>query len=266
MPHYQAISRERHANRRWQPSSNYAFAAREALVPLVAAELPKAMMSLPIAFTEQDGAYLPAAVLSLLPGKDLFVAQSGSWAGDYIPSAFRAYPFRLATAGDGQQLLCIDEDSGLVSDGSDGERFFADDGRPSPAILNVLNFLTQIEQNRVATTAACAALQKHQLIRPWPVTLKTDAGEQQIAGLFQLDEAALLRLPADALFELVQAGALPVAYCQALSMQHLPLLGQLIGAHAHAAEQALAIAQGAPDGEPDFEFFNRDGTFNFGNL
>ena len=59
MPHYQAISRERHANLRWRPSSNYAFAAHEALVPLVAAELPKAMMSLPIAFTEQDGAYLP---------------------------------------------------------------------------------------------------------------------------------------------------------------------------------------------------------------
>lgn len=264
MPHYQAISRERHANRCWRPSSNYAFAAREALVPLVAAELPKAMMSLPIAFTEQGGAYLPAAVLSLLPGKDLFVAQSGSWAGDYIPSAFRAYPFRLATTGDGQQLLCIDDDSGLVGD--DGERFFSDDGRPTPAIVNVLNFLTQIEQNRVATAAACAALQKHQLIRPWAITLKTDAGEQQIAGLFQIDEAALLRLPGDALAELAQAGSLSIAYCQALSMQHLPLLGQLIDAHAQAAEQALAIAQSAPDGEPDFEFFNRDGTFNFGNL
>lgn len=266
MPHYQAISRERHANRRWRPSSNYAFAAREAIAVLVAAELPKAMMSLPIAFTPQDGGYLPAAVLSLLPGKDLFVAQSGSWAGDYIPSAFRAYPFRLATTDEGQRLLCIDESSGLVGDGSDGERFFADDGRPTLAILNIITFLIQIEQNRVATATACAALQKHRLIRPWPITLRTEAGEQQVGGLFQIDEAALLGLPGDALAELALAGALPVAYCQLLSMTHLPLLGQLIEAHAHAAEQARAIVLGAADGEPDFEFFNRDGAFNFGKL
>lgn len=264
MPHYQAITHERHANRRWRPSSNYAFAAREAIVPLVAAELPKAMMSLPIAFTEQNGGYLPAAVLSLLPGRDLFVAQSGSWAGDYIPSAFRAYPFRLATTGEGHRLLCIDESSGLVGDGSDGERFFADDGRPTPAILNIITFLTRIEQSRVATATACAALQKYRLIRPWLITLKTDVGEQQVAGLFQIDEAALQSLPGDALAELARAGALPVAYCQLLSMPHLPLLGQLIDAHAQAAEQALAIAQGVAHGEPDFDFFNRDGAFNFG--
>ena len=261
MPNYQFITRERHASLRWRPASNYTFAAREALAPLVAAELPKAMMSLPIAFTEQGGGYMPAAVLSLLPGKDLFVAQSGCWAGDYMPSAFRAYPFRLATTTDGQQLLCIDEDSGLLCDGdsSDGQDFFNDDGQPTPAILAILNFLTQIEKNRVATATACAALQKYHLIRPWPITLKTETGEQQVAGLLQIDEAALQRLPGDAWVELAQVGALPVAYCQALSMQHLPLLGQLIDAHAQAAERELA------SGEPDFGFFNRDGTFNFGD-
>lgn len=75
MSNFHVISRERHGQMRWRRSSDYAFAAQEATVPLVAAELPKAVMSLPIAFTEQAGSYFPAAILSLLAGKNLFVSR-----------------------------------------------------------------------------------------------------------------------------------------------------------------------------------------------
>ena len=267
MPNFQAITRARHANQRWQRVSNYGFAAQDAVAPLVAAELPKAVMSQPIAFIEQAAGFVPAAVLSLMPGKDLYVAKSGCWTGDYIPAAFRSYPFRLANTDDGQQVLCIDEDSGLVSNSPEGERFFNEDGQPAQAILDILNFLTQVERSRVVTAAACAALQKHALIRPWTITLKTETGEQQIAGLFQIDEAALNQLSAEALHEVSQAGALPIAYCQLLSMQHLPLLGQLIDAHAKAEQaQALSLQHLAPGGDLDLEFFNQGGTFNFSKL
>ena len=267
MPTYHAISRERHASLRWQRNPDYAFVAHEAIAPLVAAELPKAMMSLPIAFTEQSGGYVPSAILSLLPGKDLYVTKSGCWSGDYIPAAFRSYPFRLANTDDGQQALCIDDDSGLVSNGPEGERFFNEDGQPAQAVLDILSFLTQIEQSRVATTVACAALQKHALIRPWAITLKTETGEQQIEGLFQIDEAALNQLSAEALLEVRNAGALPIAYCQLLSMQHLPMLGQLIDAHAKAEQAQVQPPEHlAPGGNFDLEFLNKGGTFNFSGL
>ena len=263
MSNFHVISRERHGQMRWRRSSDYAFAAQEATVPLVAAELPKAVMSLPIAFTEQAGSYFPAAILSLLAGKNLFVSQNGCWAGDYIPAALRAYPFRLATTEDSRQVLCINEDSGLVTDSPEGEHFFTEDGKPAQAVLDILNFLNQVEQNRLRTAAACVALQKHGLIQPWPITLKTESGEQSVTGLFRIDEAALNRLSAEALFELTQSGALPVVYCQLLSMQHLPLLGQLIEAH---AKSATALQHLAPGGELDLEFLNDGGTFNFSNL
>ena len=266
MPNLHVISRERHAALRWKRYSNYTFAAADSVVPLVAAELPKALMSLPIAFIEQGEAYVPAAVLGLQPGNNVFVTADWRWVGQYIPSAFRSYPFRLAQTEDGQQVLCVDEDSGLVSEQPAGELFFADDGQPTQAVLDVLGFLTQIERSRVATAAACAALKKHGLIRPWAITLKTENGEQQITGLFQVDEAALNLLPGDALLELRQAGALPIAYCQLLSMQHLPLLGQLIEAQTKASAQALALSQLAPNGELDLEFFNNGGTINFSGL
>ena len=266
MPNFHAISRERHASKHWNRYTNYRFAAADSVVPLVAAELPKAVMSLPIAFIAQGDGYVPAAVVGLQPGNNVFVAPDWRWAGQYIPAAFRSYPFHLLLSEGGQQVLCIDEDSALVTDGASGEAFFADDGQPAQAILDILGFLTQIEQSRAATAAACAALQKHDLIRPWAITLKTDTGEQQIAGLFQIDEAALNQLPDDALLEVRDVGALPIAYCQLLSMQHLPLVGQLIEAQAKASAQAQSLQHLAPGGDLDLEFFNEGGTFNFSKL
>ncbi len=257
MPNYHAITLERHASRRWLRSSGYAFAAQEAVIPLVAIELPRAMLSLPIAFTPQAEAYLPAAILSLQPGTNLFVGQGGDWADVYIPSALRSYPFRLAHTEAGQSVLCIDEDSGTVRDGPEGNRFFDDNGQPAKVTLDVLNYLKRIEQSHLATTVACAALHKHQLIQPWPVTTQTEAGEKPVAGLFRIDEAALNNLSGEALRELAQSGALVVAYCQMLSMQHLPMLKRKAEAHAKAARSLTANAT------PDAAFFSQNGTISF---
>ena len=260
MPNYQAVSRERHAQQRWQRPVNSAHARQDDVVPLTAVELPKAMMSLPLAFIEQTGAYVPAAVLSLLPGKDLFVTASGSWVGEYIPAAFRSYPFRLATTPDGQKVLCVDDENVKATAGSAGQAFFNEDGSLAKAVQEILNFLKQGEINRQRTAAACAVLQKHQLIRPWLINLKTDTSEQAINGLFQIDETALNQLPADALLEIRNAGALPIAYCQLLSMQHLPTLSQMAEAHAKA-EQHLAA-----NGTPDQMFFKKNETISFAGL
>ena len=260
MPNYQPVTHERHASRRWLRTNGYAFAAQEAIVPLVALELPRAILSLPIAFIPQGERYVPAAVLSLQPGKNLFVSQSGSWAGEYIPSPFRAYPFMVAQTESGQQLMCIDEDSGTLRDAPEGNRFFEDDGQPAKVTLDLLNFLKGIEQSCLSTVAACAALQKHGLIQPWPLTVKTETGAKQVTGLFQIDEAALNKLSGEALQDLAQTGALVIAYCQLLSMQHLSMLGQMAEAHAKA-EQSLAA-----NGMPGLDFFNKNETISFAGL
>lgn len=259
MPNYHAVTLERHASQRWLRTSGYAFAAQEAVVPLVAIELPRAMLSLPIAFTPQTNGYLPTAILGLQPGKNLFLAQNGEWTvGYYIPSALRSYPFRLARTETGQLVLCIDEDSDTVCDGPGGNRFFDDNGQAAIATRDVLNHLKRMEQSHQAAIAACAALQKHQLIKPWPVSTKTEADEKPVTGLFQIDEEALNKLPGAALQELAQCGALVVAYCQLLSMQHLPKLKQM--AEAAAARDALALTA---NGVPNAEFFSQNGTISF---
>jgi len=266
MPHYFPITRERHSQKYWLRPSSYAFAATSSVVQLVGAELPKLATVMPIAFVEQPSGFVPAAVLGLQPGKNLFVAPDGRWIGSYIPVAFRSHPFRLTEAEAGQQALCIDEESGLLSDGPTGERFFTEAGEASQATLDVLSFLTQSERNRLVTAAACAVMQKHKLFCPWPITLKAGDAERALRGLFQVDEVALNQLSAEALFEVRQAGALPMAYCQLLAMQHLPLLGRLSDAHGKAAKQAGALPTQAAVSGLDDALFTRNETISFAGL
>lgn len=269
MPNFQVISKASHSSKRWLRYTSYAFAMKEAVIPLTLAELSKAAISLPIGFIAQGESFLPAGVMSIQPEKNLFVATDGRWIQSYIPAACRSYPFRLANTTEGQQVLCIDEDSGLVTEGLEGEHFFDEEGKPTKAVQDILNFLTQIEQSRQATAAACTVLAKYKLIQTWPVAVKTDAGEQIIEGLYRIDEAALNKLPAEALLEVRNAGALLIAYCQLLSMQHLPVLGQLAEAHAKATaalEAAKANQSIVQKGELNMEFLNNEGTLNFGGF
>ena len=62
MPKYQAITKTDFANLRWKRYESYHFAALDAVAPLVVQELPKACMTLPIAFIQQGEAFVPAAV------------------------------------------------------------------------------------------------------------------------------------------------------------------------------------------------------------
>lgn len=234
-------------------------------MPLTLAELPKAIQSVPIGLIEQaGGGFLPVALLSLQPNKNLFVTADGRWIQAYIPASCRAYPFILAKTKDGQQVLCIDEDSGLVVDGTDGEAFFQEDGQVAPTLQEVLNFLHQTEQSRNATAAACALLKQYDLISPWPITVKADGEDKMISGIFQINEAALNKLSADELAKIRDSGALVLAYCQMLSMQHLPVLGQLADAHAKAAAQAAATATSVTKkGEMNLEFLKKNTSIDF---
>ena len=124
--------------------------------------------------------------------------------------------------------------------------------------------------SRLATQRICAVLQEHQLIQPWPIRLNQDSGSaggsqgRNIEGLFRIDEAALNKLDAAALYAVQQAGGLPLIYCQLLSMQHLPSLGQLADAH-HEAEQHAALPK-TEAGEIDLTFLADDTTISFEDL
>lgn len=262
MTHIHVVAKARHAHKRWQRYTSYAHTAADAVAHLVLPELSRACMAMPIGFMATKGGLAPVAIQGLEPGKNLFVAHDGQWLADYIPAAYRSYPFVLGATEDGKPVLCVIENSGLLSD-TVGEPFFDDRGEPAAFLKKVLDFMVQVSIRRRATQRICSVLQKHDLIVPWPFERQTDAGVQMVDGLHRVDRGALNALSADAFQELRAAGALPALYCHLLSMQHLPKLADLARfAHIQSAEHVTSTL--APAGDLDLEFLNNDGTLCFG--
>ena len=229
MPRFVAVSRERHGQAKWSRNKSYAFAAADPIAPVVLAELANTMVSMPLALSEQAGRYTLVAVLSLTPGRNMFVGSDGRWLGRYVPAWFRGYPFRtFPRPGTDNAVLCVDEESDLVVEGSAAtEGFFDAEGNLSPALKPRFEFLMQVERNRRVTDLAVAALAEAGVIRPWQIKLKTGQGEQPVDGLHRIDGAALNALPDDIFLKLRRASALFLADAQILSTGRLGIFEQL---------------------------------------
>ena len=275
MPDIHPVSKSRHGNQRWKRYASYAFASGDVVALLVAAELPKACMSFPVGFleSEQDG-FVPVGVLGIDPGSNLFVTRDGRWLAGYIPAIYRSYPFSLGKTAQQEQLLCVDEDSGLVEPVSkDGkaddsntelEAFFNDQDQPTTAVSAILDFLVKTEKNRQATRLAVKALTDASLIVPWEITIKSAGGsDKKIEGLYRIDEARFNALPSQSFDELRRLGAIAISFCQMLSMQHINLLAQLMQAHKKANAPKPPRTLATPTGEIDFSFLD-DETIGFG--
>src|SRR6476469_1165693 len=220
MPRFVAVSRERHGGKKWLRFSGYGFAAAQDVAPIVGAELGWAPAVLtPCAFLQHAGRYTLMLVLSVLPGRNMFVGPDGRWLGRYVPACFRLYPFcMLASQGTDQPVLCVDEESGLVVEGSGkGEEFFDAEGNHSPALKSVFEALMRVERSRKDTELAVAALAQAGVMRPWQFKVRTDQGEKATSGLHRIDETALRALPNDVFLQLRATSALPIAYAHMLS-------------------------------------------------
>ncbi|MDD3676834.1 SapC family protein [Thauera propionica] len=237
MANIQPVTPNAHANKRWQRFSSFGFAAQSVIVPLMLTEVRSAASAFPIGFLKHENSIVPAAILGLNAGSNVFVDNQGRWMGAYTPAAFRAWPFSIAYSEKGEKLLCVDEDSGLVTDGPDGETFFKEDGTPSEALEGVLRFLARFTQDRDPSLAACSALQAAGVLEPWNAVVRTPTREWTMDGFLRINEDALNNVRTAVLSTLHKSGALSLAYSQLHAMAHLPLLARL-------AEERL-LAQGS---------------------
>ena len=252
------ITPEHHGAKRWLRPTNYAFAAKDSVAPLIASELAQAALALPIGFANQGEDFVPVALVGLTPDQSLFVSADSLWQGHFVPSAYRFHPFALLPASEGREVLCIDEESGLVTDGPEGEPFFSDDGEPSKFVADIFASLLEIGTQRLATKSTCALLKAHGLIEPWPVTIQGSSGERQVDGLFCINEDALDALSDAAFLELRASRGLTIAFCQLLSMQHLPALKQMAVVRAAAAMPTVR-----PSTAPGLEVLDHDRPLDF---
>jgi hypothetical protein len=228
MPTYAAISHELHRNKRWLRRTSLAFSRTDTVAPLFVNELAAAVQAMPIAFVKQAQGFVLVVVMGLKPGENVWVSAEGKWLADYMPVTYRSSPFELlaVTGQEGQQVLCIDQD--CVTDSAEGEPFFYENGEVTAAISEVFKLVKQFNASRQLTQNMCAVLAEHGLISPWEIGLNNGVEQQSVAGLYKIDEALLNALSDEAFLALRQAGALPLVYCQLLSMQKIDALAQRI--------------------------------------
>ncbi|MES2626942.1 MAG: SapC family protein [Pseudomonadota bacterium] len=264
MARFQVVSRKQYADKRLKKAANLFFARQDNVLHIGATELPKVMMYSPIAFLTTDGSQMPVALQGLVTGQNLFVAGDGRWLGGYVPAMYLCYPFRLARVENNELVLCVDEDSGLITEASsgEGELFFDEDQKPTAIITGVVNNLNQIEQDIQNTRAMCAILQKYELFEPWPIQIQSGDDVQNMEGLSRINEVRLNALPGEALVELCTTQALKVAYCQLFSMNNLQQLGKLAFAHAQSPKSKISQAGGSID----FGMLEDTGSISFDNL
>ena len=248
-----AVSSESHARKVWQPPASYQFAAKEAVAPIVLAEAAHVGSWMPIVFVQQAGRYVPMAMMSPMPGQNLFIAPNGQWLGAYVPSALRSYPFRLVRPAEGSDrlALCIDEDSGLVRDaGEKGENFFTDDGKPSQSVSKLMEYLGQIEANRVATDLAMASLAETGVLEPWPLQVEADGKKSAVQDVYRANESKIGQLADDVFLKLRKTGGLPLAYAQMISMAQTVRFEQLMKLRQQLAQTPKIKPEEIFKGEP----------------
>lgn len=261
MANLQAITKTDFADKTWRRCADFLFTENDSVCPLAAQELPQAMMSMPIAFMLSDEDCSLVAVQGLQSGTNFYLNAAGQWLGKYVPAAYRSYPFQLAQneAEKDQLVLCMDDDCGLLTEDGADESFFDEAGELSATLAELLEFLKKVHASRAATVHICKTLQQHNLLKPWELDIQLETGSHRVEGLYCIDEPALDSLSDEAFIELRKAGALLVAYCQLLSMQHISKLAQVVQAKAKPAANASAP-------ELNMDSSAEDGNISFDNL
>ena len=246
MTRFVGVSREAHAHKVWRRFADYQFAAKDALASIVLAEVVHVGAWMPIVFIEEAGRYVLMAMMSPMPGHNLFVGPDGEWLGGYVPSSLRTHPFRLfRREGSEQMTLYIDEDSGVIRGADEaGEPFFAADGKPSQSISTTVEFLGQIEANRVATDLATASLAAASVIEPWPLEVEVNGKKAITKGLHRINEAALNELDDEAFLKLRKTSALRMADAQIMSMGQIARFAQLMRLREQLAQTPKITPEG----------------------
>jgi len=216
------VSRRQHGDVSVRSTSSYNFAGSVNSVPLMEAEFTSAAVEYSIVFAGTEGDLVPAVLLGVRDGENVFVDSEGQWLGKYIPAFVRRYPFVFSSADNGQNFtLYLDEEyAGLNQDGH-GERLFDAGGEQTQYLKNVLTFLQAYQVQFRRTQAMCKKIQDLGLLDPMQaqVTLKTGQ-RMTLAGFWAVNRERLAALSAESLGDLAKSGDLERIYEHLWSMRN----------------------------------------------
>jgi hypothetical protein len=223
------VNQERHAGKKIKQVESFEFASKFHIAYLTMHEFVRAAAIYPLVFIEDKGKdeFRPVALLGLDAGENLFIDVKGKWQASYIPAIIRRYPFALSQVGeDGRYLVCIDEESDLVSD-TEGSPMFSENGEPTQVIENVKKYLSELQQMDALTHEFCKFLAANNLFVPLNMRVRQSDKVKNISGCYVINEERLNNLSDELFLEVRNKRYLPAIYAQLTSLSQIERLVML---------------------------------------
>jgi len=215
------VTRKRHGDVSIKAGNDYAFAKGVNSVPLMATEFDLASNEYAIVFSGEGKDVMPAVLLGIRDGENLYIDENGGWNAKYIPAFVRRYPFVFASQDRTTFNLCIDEDFPGVNRRGVGERLFDAEGERTQYLQNVLGFLQAYQAQFEATRAFCQRLTELNLLEAMQAQFVLRSGQRiTLGGFMSVNRDRLKSLPGDSLARLAAAGDLDLIYAHLHSQRH----------------------------------------------
>lgn len=250
-----ALNRERHQKLRMEPLPNhFSFAAKTNAVLLASTELAEAARDYPIVFVGPEGGpYALAALVGLRNDENLLVDAAGKWdPQSYVPAFARRYPFVLAEGDDKAVLtVCVDEAySGLNEER--GEALFDDEGKESPYLQRVLDFLRAFHADMQRTRDFATRLHELGLLTSKVITIEQQRGgkteRQLLEGLWVVDEEKLRGIDDARIVEIFRNGYMGWVYAHLLSLGNVRRLAARLDRASRVTEDSMLESRPAEEG------------------
>ncbi|GJE70112.1 SapC family protein [Methylorubrum podarium] len=248
------VTRQRHGSWSVKAGASFDFARGVNSVPLMVAEFPNAAAEFTIVFGGAEDEIIPVALLGIRDSENLYVSESGAWAGTYVPAFLRRYPFVFssdnANDADATFTLCVDEDFSGCNDEGRGERLFDADGERTQYLQNVLGFLQAYQVQFQRTKLFVKRLQEFGLLEPMQAQFTLRSGQRStLSGFSVVNRDRLKALSPEQLAELMQADEMELVYLHLASLRNLTPIAERIGGPVDAAQ----APETAPASPADFE-------------
>lgn len=242
------VSSGRHGKASVEAGRNFAFSRKVNSVPLTAVEFPLAAPEYAIVFAQNGDEVVPVVILGARQNENLYVGEDDAWQTKYVPAFIRRYPFVFSAGDDGKSVtLCIDEAfQGLNYQGR-GQALFAEDGKPTPYVDNVLKFLQEYRAQFLRTQAFCKKLKDLGLLEAMQAKFTLASGEKMSLNGFQaVERERLKKLAPEKLSELASTDELELIYLHLQSMRNFTeVKDRLLAAQAQRPAEAAAGDAGA---------------------
>lgn len=208
------------------------FASRQNTVHLNIIEFFHALPYFPIAFVQQqNGNYMPCAVLGLNVGENLFLDANGNWQDDiYSPAYIRRYPFITEAISvddlkaDDKELrkpIFVDE-AALVKD---APALFIANGVATHEWVVIESFVSDYISAEQLTFSFTQKLDSLKLFEPFDAQIHPDQGDTvRLKGLYRVNENKLNSLPEKIIKDLMASGELSRIYAHLISLENFAKL------------------------------------------